>query len=344
MEFGILMGDERVEVPPREHLDLLLRVAEAAQRNGFTYLTIGQHFLYDGYRWMQPVPLLSRLSAELDEGVRLGTSIIIGPLYHPIMLAEELATLDILTGGRLVVAVGTGYLPHEYERMGVPFKERYQRLEESLNLLRQLWSQDRVTFSGKFWQIEDAPVHIKPLQQPAPPIWLGAQKEFGVRRAARLGETWTVTPQQTVEQTDALARVFAAERNALGLPLNQLPLRRELMIGADRDDALNRFAAVARGKYEAYADRGMQALSQEQVRARFNATVQDHVILGDAEECRQQIREVAQRLPIGPLLVRPHWPGMSADEAVAWLDEVGREIVEPLREVQPVKFADFLNP
>lgn len=343
MEFGILMGDERVAVSAREHLDLLLRVAEAAQRNGFTYLTIGQHFLYDGYRWMQPVPLLSRLAAELDDDVRLGTSVIIGPLYHPVMLAEELATLDILTGGKLVVAIGTGYLPHEYEWMGVPFTERYQRLEEMLNLMRQLWSQDRVSFSGRFWQLQDAPVHIKPLQQPAPPIWMGAQKELGVRRAARLGETWTVTPQQTVEQIDALARVFAAERTALGLPLNQLPVRRELMIGVDRDDALNRFVSVARSKYEAYADRGMRALSQDQVREHFNTTVQEHVILGSAEECRNQIRDLAKRLPMGPLLVRPHWPGMSADEAVAYLDEVGREIVAPLRHLRPVTFENFLS-
>ena len=176
MEFGILMGDERVEVPAAEHLDTLLRVAAAAQRNGFTYLTIGQHFLYDGYRWMQPVPLLSRLAAELDDNVRLGTSIIIGPLYHPVMLAEELATLDILTGGRLVVAVGTGYLPAEYERLGVPFKERYQRLEELLTIIRLLWSQDRVSFTGRFWRLDDVPVHLKPLQQPSPPIWLGDQE------------------------------------------------------------------------------------------------------------------------------------------------------------------------
>ncbi|MEV0595745.1 LLM class flavin-dependent oxidoreductase [Nonomuraea cavernae] len=343
MEFGILMGDERVEVPAREHLDLLLRTAEAAQRNGFTYLTIGQHFLYDGYRWMQPIPLLSRLAAELDDGVKLGTSIVIGPLYHPVMLAEELATLDILTGGKLVVAVGTGYLPHEYERLGVPFKERYQRLEELLTIMRLLWSRDRVSFSGKFWQLDDVPTHLRPLQQPSPPIWMGAQKQLGVRRAARLTDAWTVTPQQTVDEVDALARVFAAERAALGLPLGRLPVRRELMIGGDRDDALRRFEAVARGKYEAYADRGMEALTQEQVRERFASTVADHVILGDAEECRRQVRELARRLPMGQLLVRPHWPGMSAADATAYLDEVGREIVAPLRDLESVEFADFLQ-
>jgi Coenzyme F420-dependent N5,N10-methylene tetrahydromethanopterin reductase and related flavin-dependent oxidoreductases len=317
-------------------------VAAAAQRNGFTYLTIGQHFLYDGYRWMQPVPLLSRLAAELDDNVRLGTSIIIGPLYHPVMLAEELATLDILTGGRLVVAVGTGYLPAEYERLGVPFKERYQRLEELLTIIRLLWSQDRVSFTGRFWRLDDVPVHLKPLQQPSPPIWLGAQKELGVRRAARLTDNWTVTPQQNVADVDALARVFAAERMTLGLPLHPLPVRRELMIGRDRDDALRRFAAVARGKYEAYADRGMRALSREQVRARFASTVRDHVILGDAEDCRDQVRDLASRIPMGPMLVRPHWPGMSADAAVAYLDAVGREIVAPLRDLEPVSFEDFL--
>jgi alkanesulfonate monooxygenase SsuD/methylene tetrahydromethanopterin reductase-like flavin-dependent oxidoreductase (luciferase family) len=292
---------------------------------------------------MQPIPLLARIAAELDDNVKIGTSIIIGPLYHPVVLAEELATLDIITGGRLVVAIGAGYLPQEAERLGVPFKERYQRLEELVGLVRQLWSQDRVTFSGRFWELDDAPVHMQPLQQPSPPVWIGAMGALGVRRAARISDAWTVTPQQTVQQVDALARVYAEERSKQGLPLGQLPVRRELMIGEDRDDALRRFEGVARGKYEAYADRGMQTLSQEQVRAKFAATVKDHVVLGSAGECRAQVRDLASRLPMGPMLVRPHWPGMTAEQTVAYLDEVGREIVEPLREVESVPFQDFLD-
>ena len=130
MEFGILMGDQPVSTSAEEHLDLMLRKVEAAQKAGFTYLTIGQHYLYDGFRWFQPVPMLARLAAELDDHVRIGTTVLVGPLHHPVQLAEDLATLDVVTRGKLVVGIGTGYLPHEYEVFNKPYKQRYSLLEE----------------------------------------------------------------------------------------------------------------------------------------------------------------------------------------------------------------------
>lgn len=343
MEFGILMGDQPVSSSPAEHLDLMLRKVEAAQRAGFTYLTIGQHFLYDGYRWFQPIPVLARLAAELDEHVKIGTTVLVGPVHHPVILGEELATLDVITGGRLIVGIGTGYLPAEYEVMGVPFQQRYRLLEELIEVLSKLWSQDRVTHRGGFWSLDDVPTHVHPLQQPRPPVWLGAMKETGVRRAARHGDVWTITPQQTVEQVSSLIRIYADERTRQGLKLSPLPLRRELMIGSDFNDAVNRFAAVARGKYEAYAGRGMTLLGEDAVRKEFASTVEDHVILGAPEQCRAQIARIAREVPIGPLLIRPHWPGMDAEQTAVYLEEVGREIVAPLRDLQPRTFADFLG-
>lgn len=338
MEFGILMGDQPVKSSPIEHLDLMLRKVEAAQEAGFKYLTIGQHFLYDGFRWLQPIPLLARLAAELDDDVKIGTTVLVGPVQHPVILAEELATLDIVTRGKLVVGIGTGYLPQEYEIMGKPFKKRYKLLEELIEVMTKMWTQDRVTHHGEFYTIEDAPTHIRPVQDPRPPIWLGAMKEMGVRRAARLGDVWTITPQQTIDQVEDLIRIYVEERIAADLPLNKLPLRRELMIGDDFDDAVNKFADVARVKYEAYSDRGMDLLSDEAVRSGFVDTIQDHVLLGSAESIQNQIVDIAKRLPIGPLLIRPHWPGMDAEQTAAYLKKVGKEIIEPLKGLESTTF------
>lgn len=338
MDFGILMGDQPVSTPPEEHLDLMLRKVEAAQRAGFKYLTIGQHFLYQDFRWFQPIPLLARLAAELDDDVRIGTTVLIGPLHHPVQLAEDLATLDVITKGKLVVGIGTGYLEHEYEVFDRPYKKRYSLLEEQIDLMTQLWTQDRVTFHGKFWQVEDRPTHLHPIQKPRPPIWLGAMKEQGVRRAARHGDVWTITPQQTLDQLDDLVDLYVAERRALGLPLNKLPLRRELQVADTFDQALDDFASVARVKYVSYAGQGMGLLDKERVEHEFLENVKDHVLLGSGEQVRQQITDIAGRLPIGPLLVRPHWPGMDAEQTRAYLERVGREVVEPLADLQSVDF------
>src|SRR6478735_315449 len=341
MEFGILMGDQPVSSSPTEHLDLMLRKVEAAQEAGFTYLTIGQHFLYEGFRWMQPVPLLARLAAEVDDHVRIGTTVLVGPVHHPVALAEDLATLDVITGGKLVVGIGTGYLPHEYDVFGKPFKQRYSLLEELIEVMTKCWTQDRVTHHGKFFDIDDRPTHLHPLQQPRPPIWLGAMKETGVRRAARHGDVWTITPQQTIEQVEGLIGAYIDERATYDLPLTKFPLRRELQIGASYDDALRDFAEVARVKYVSYAGQGMQLLEQERVENEFLENVKDHVLLGTGEQVRDQIRDIAARLPIGPLLVRPHWPGMDADQTVAYLETVGREVVEPLNDLESIGFDQF---
>jgi len=341
MEFGILMGDQPVSTPPAEHFDLLLRKVEAAQKAGFTYLTIGQHYLYDGFRWFQPVPMLARLAAELDDHVRIGTTVLVGPLHHPVALAEDLATLDVITRGKLVVGIGTGYLPDEYDVFGKPFKQRYSLLEELIDVMTKLWTQDRVTHHGKFFDIEDRPTHLHPVQKPRPPIWLGAMKEMGVRRAARHGDVWTITPQQTIDQVEELIGAYVDERVKHDLPLNKFPLRRELQIGASYDEAVNDFAEVARVKYVSYADQGMQLLDRERVEREFVENVKDHVLLGTAEQVRQEIRDIAGRLPIGPLLIRPHWPGMDAEQTEAYLEKVGREVVEPLKDLESIGFDQF---
>lgn len=338
MEFGFLLGDQPLSVPPEEHLDLLLRNVEAGQRAGFTHFTIGQHFLYSDYRWLQPIPVLARLAAEIDDHVRIGTTVLVGPLAHPVQLAEDLATLDIITGGKLIVGLGTGYLEREYAPFGAPYKKRYSMLEEMIELMTALWTQERVTFDGRFWQVDDMPTHIHPIQKPRPPIWLGAMKEVGVRRAARHGDVWTITPQQTIDQVAELVRIYVEERRALNLPLHRFPLRRELQVADSYDQALHDFAAVARGKYVSYANSGMGLLDRERVEREFLENVADHVLLGTGAQVREQITAIAQRLPVGPLLIRPHWPGMDAAQSASYLETVGREVVEPLKDLQSVGF------
>ena len=149
MEAGIILGDVRTSVPPSEHFRDLLVQVEAAQRNGFTYVAIGQHFLYDDFRWLQPIPTLARLAGELDAHVRLAATVIIVPLHHPVVLAEELATLDIVSEGRLVVGAGLGYRKEEFRLLGVDFVERVPRFEEALELIVQLWTADRVTHAAR---------------------------------------------------------------------------------------------------------------------------------------------------------------------------------------------------
>lgn len=330
-----MLGDQPTSVPAAEHFDAMLRQVEAGQRNGFTYIGLGQHFLYGGYRWLQPVPVLARLAADTSPETRLVTAVIVAPLYHPVMLAEELATLDVVTEGRLIVGLGAGYRVAEFESLGVPFAERGSRLEESIQLMTQLWSRDRVDFNGRHWSLAAAAPHVQPLQKPRPPLWIGAHSAPGIRRAARIGDAWPISPRLPHAEIEVRLRTFFEARREAGLPMGRQPLRREVTIGRDRDDALRRFRSMAQDRYLGYADQGLATVSADAIAADFEATAMGHAILGSPAECIEQLEALVAEFPVDPIIIRAHWPGMSADDAVAIIDEIGRDLIPVLRDVEP---------
>jgi alkanesulfonate monooxygenase SsuD/methylene tetrahydromethanopterin reductase-like flavin-dependent oxidoreductase (luciferase family) len=333
VEVGVILGDQWTSVSPREHLRGLLEQVEAAQRNGFTLLTLGQHFLYPDVRWLQPVPTLARIAAELDADVRIATTIVIVPLYHPVVLAEELATLDIVSDGRLVVGAGLGYRAEEFTFLGVDVKERAARFDEAIRLIVALWTQEAVTHDGRFWQLEDAPTHVRPVQQPHPPLWIGGQSDAGVRRAARLGQAWTIPPSCSVVEVARWIELFQETRDELCLErAARFPLRREIAVARDREDALRLYEQRARNRYVAYAQRGRTwAGSPDELQESFADSVSGHLVAGSPEECLRELSSIAETLPVGPLIFRVSWPDMSSQEVVAYLDLLGREIVPALR-------------
>jgi alkanesulfonate monooxygenase SsuD/methylene tetrahydromethanopterin reductase-like flavin-dependent oxidoreductase (luciferase family) len=340
VELGITLGDTSTAVREAAHFDAIRQQVEAAQRNGLTYLLIGQHFLFEGARWLQPVPLLARLAAEVDPQVRLATHVMIGPLYHPVMLAEELATLDVVTEGRLVVGLGLGYLPAEFEVFGVPFEERIERFEEAVALLRDLWTKPRVTFHGRFWSLDDAPTHVHPVQKPHPPLWIGAQSLAGVRRSARLGDAWPITSNIGVEEIRRRTAVYADERRRLGRPVGSLPLRREIFIGRDRDDAMARAVSTTREWFVAMSQLGNLEMDHEVIVSDMSTMVRDAFVYGSPEDCLAAVRAIGDEFPIGPLVTRANWPGMTDAQVIGYLDDLGRELVPALAEYQPCRWLD----
>ncbi|HEY3260788.1 MAG TPA: LLM class flavin-dependent oxidoreductase [Pseudonocardiaceae bacterium] len=336
MRTGVILGDVPASLSPREHLDGLLRQVEAAQRNGVSYLTIGQHFLYGDLRWLQPIPTLARLAAELDDGVTLATMIVQVPLHHPVALAEELATLDIMTRGRLVVGVGAGYRADEFTAFGVDFGQRFAMLEEGLALIRRLWTEDEVSFHGRYWTLDSARPHIRPWQQPHPPLWLGAMTEIGVRRSARLADGWPVTPETKIPDLVRLMSLYEDERERLGRPQVRHPLRREIVPAPTTDDAFRRFELMAKERLIAYARRQLATRDAGELESSFRELAAKEAFLGTPAECIRQIRELAAIVPIDPIIVRAQWPGMPADQVVEYLDELGEEVIPAMRQIESV--------
>jgi len=335
VQVGLLLSDVPASVSPSQQFRDVLRIVEAAQANDFTYIAIGQHFLYGDLRWLQPVPLLARLAAEVEPHVRLVTQIMIAPLYHPVLLAEEIATLDVVTEGRLVFGVGLGYRPEEFGYLGVPFRERAARMEESLQLMKRLWTEDEVDFHGRFWTLEGVKPHLKPVQKPHPPIWIGAHSLAGTRRAGRFADAYACPPEtpvdEIIERYTAVREGFEARGKAFG----PQPLRRNVLVADTREQAVTEYARVAQGRYITYAQRGLDVMAGTDLEQDFAAAVAGHAVIGTPDDVTKQLTDLVTTLPVDPLLVRPQWPTMDADETIAAIKRLGTQVVPAIRALQP---------
>jgi alkanesulfonate monooxygenase SsuD/methylene tetrahydromethanopterin reductase-like flavin-dependent oxidoreductase (luciferase family) len=335
VQIGLLLSDVPASVPPAQQFSDIQRIVAAAQRNDFTYIAIGQHFLYGDLRWLQPVPLLARLAAEVDPHVRLVTQILIAPLYHPVLLAEEIATLDIVTEGRLVFGAGLGYRGEEFDYFGIPYKQRAARFDETLELLIKLWTEDEVTFHGKHFTLDNVKPHIKPVQQSHPPLWIGAHSLPGARRAGRFGDGYACPPEtpidEIVERYTTVKELWA-ER---GKAFTPQPLRRNIMVADTAEEALVEYARVAQGRYITYAKRGLDVMDGTDLEGNFAEAIAGHAVIGTDDDVAARLVDLVSTLPVDPLLVRPQWPTMDADETIATLNRLGKTVVPAVRSVVP---------
>ena len=168
------------------------REARWMEELGFEYFAAGEHYM----RGDPPgpthasIPLLG-VAAGATEKIRVLSSILLTPFYHPTVLAKLTNTLDIASGGRLTLGVGVGgEFPMEFDAAGLQVSQRGRRTNECLEVLRRLWTEERVSYQGRHFQLDNVTVMPRPAQQPHPPVWVSGRREPAMLRAARLGDGW----------------------------------------------------------------------------------------------------------------------------------------------------------
>ncbi|MGH8056722.1 MAG: LLM class F420-dependent oxidoreductase [Candidatus Entotheonellia bacterium] len=187
----------------------IIETACRAEELGYDAVLLNDHIIVDGSpralpSWgntYDPLIALSYVAARTTR-VRLGTSVLIMPYRNPVATAKMLATLDQMSGGRVIAGVGVGWNEAEFAALGVPFKERGARTTEYLRIWQACWAPGAVTFHGRFFSFADMYTAPKPLQQPHPPIWIGGSSPAALRRAAAFAQVWQPT-QMSVEDLRA---------------------------------------------------------------------------------------------------------------------------------------------
>jgi alkanesulfonate monooxygenase SsuD/methylene tetrahydromethanopterin reductase-like flavin-dependent oxidoreductase (luciferase family) len=159
---------------------------EVMDRSGYDAVWLAEHH-FTGYSVCPSVHLMAMHVADRTQNLRIGTGVSLAAFYHPLRLAEEVAMLDVLTGGRINWGAGRGFDPLEFKTFGVPIDESYERFQEAVDIVRAAWTQDRLTWSGRYWNFEGVEVLPKPLQKPHPPSWVAATSPRAMRWAAERG-------------------------------------------------------------------------------------------------------------------------------------------------------------
>jgi probable F420-dependent oxidoreductase len=150
--------------------------------------------------------------AGCTEKIQLGMSVMVLPYRHPLHWAKIATTIDQLSTGRLIMGVGVGWMEEEFTAMNAPFKERGAVSDEQLTLLEQLWTEEHITFKGKYYNVDDIAFNPKPYQTPRVPIWVGGEGKYAQRRAARYGDAWfpyfvRITPAELAERFEYVRKI-----------------------------------------------------------------------------------------------------------------------------------------
>jgi probable F420-dependent oxidoreductase len=205
-----------------------------------------------------PVVALAHVAGHTDR-IGLGTATICAPFLAPAVLAKAMTSLDVLSGGRLTVGLGLGWLPQEYAAAGVPFERRGARMDEYLRCLEALWMQDPVEFAGEFYTVPRSHVGPAPVQRPHPPVLLGGTAVPALRRAGRLAEGWIGSSQQDLSRIGACVAVVRAVRillrGVVDLVEAPTPVARRRPLHGTREQVLSDLAALrAEGVTEVFFD------------------------------------------------------------------------------------------
>jgi alkanesulfonate monooxygenase SsuD/methylene tetrahydromethanopterin reductase-like flavin-dependent oxidoreductase (luciferase family) len=326
LRFGILLAMNYDAARPADELAVRLAQVETAREVGLDGIWLGEHRLAAPLAYFQSIPMAARLSAvsgELDLGIT-----VVAPYANPLVVAEDLATLDILSGGHAVVGLAQGWRESERRAFGV-LTDALPRYLDMVDVLPQLWSGEPVTFKGRVHQISDVTLASRPVQQPFP-MWLGGSSVKAVTRVARRGGVWLASVQQPVPALQEQAAAYDAQL-PVGVEPATRPILRNLIVDVG-DDASRRTFAAAREYYRTFTSWGLwekfgfaDASADERL-----ASVLIH---GSAEECAQRIVELAVLLRRDYFLMKLDWGGSDQREVTATIETLGRNVAPLAREL-----------
>lgn len=322
MEFGLaVICSHTSENPPEKNFEKMLDQCRTARDSGFDFIWTGHHVILEENQRFQPVPSLARIAAESGD-MRLGLNILMS-FRHPIETAEQIATIDALSDGKAIFGPIVGYRPKEFEAYGVPRTQRGKRFREGVEIIKRLWTEDSVTYEGEIFSFEDVTITPKPVQDPRPPIWVGANSDKAVKRAAKIGDSWFVPPHDTPE---TIERQLGLVEEPTGSGYHGMqPAIAETFVAETDERAEEIFGPYIKEYYDWYRKAGQDEEMEVPEAMDLDSAGLGRFFIGSPETVAERIVELHE-LGVDALCLGMQKPGIPQDEMLTSIRLAGEEV------------------
>lgn len=332
MKFGFIPTEGGAYYPA------FLEEVLAGEELGFDSVWLEEHHGVKNHYWPSPLVALAGAAAR-TERILLGTDIIVLPFYHPVRVAEDAAMLDIMSKGRFILGVAIGYKPDEFALYQVPLKMRGARFEEAVQLMKQLWTQEEVTFSGKYYQVDGLRIEPRPLEGSHPPLWLGGWGELSLQRAARYGDAWIPGPTANLDKLLSAQATYRQNLEEAGLDpaVPPTPLTREVVIAKTDEEAremarrhllINYRDEYGGGKWK----HPLIGAEDDAPVDEFEAIARDRFLVGSPDTVVEKLQHFVDTFGVDHLICRLYFPGIPHAFIMEELKLLAHEVMPAFKE------------
>ena len=336
MQFGVMQrGVFDWNEDMRARFLELMEQARVLDKLGYDSITKGSHFSTYPHREYMQIPYLCRVMAEAPN-LRLNAGIVLLALHNPLEVAEYFASMDSMSGGRIIFGCALGYRDTEFKGFGVKKGEGVRRFEENLEAIKRLWTEERVSMVGSHFELDEAVISVPLQQDPHPPIWVGANADNAVRRAARLGDCWYLNPHQKLETFTRQMALYREELEKLGKPFpEELPMRREVFCARTHDEAIEIAAPYIKSMYDLYATWGQDKAMAEgdrDITMDYDDLARDRFIVGDPDEVAQEMLRYNELLGVNHIIMSVQGVGMPQGQVLDTFHLMAEEVFPKVRQ------------
>lgn len=335
MRIGVFSVQDHYPSGPRSVPEVYGQVLDQialAEQLGFNDYWVAEHHFHHYGVCPNPAILLAA-AGQRTRYIRLGTAVSVLPFRHPIDLAENWAMVDALSGGRLNLAVGSGYLQHEFEGFGIPASEKRARFDEALNLMLRLWNEEKVVANGQYYALHGATLNVRPVQRPHPPLWVAVLRPEAAYWVGRANRSIMAIPYASFDHLREVRGMIQQYRQGIAEAGGvEHPSSVVLAFHAYVSDS----DALAEREVEGYAANYLQSrlyAKRASLRELFERNL---ALIGSPRTVRQQLTYVAQETGAQHVLLLNDFGGMPLEMVAASLRRFASEVMPMLSTLEEV--------